>query len=34
MHLHCPQRATEMEKEKKRGGKEPRGRLAPPLGWG
>lgn len=34
MHLHCPQRATETEKEKKRGGKEPRGRLAPPPGWG
>lgn len=34
MHLHCPLRAMEMEKEKKSGGKKPRGRLAPPLGWG
>lgn len=34
MHLHCPQRATKMEKEKKRGGKERPGRLAPPLGEG
>lgn len=34
MHLHCPLRAMEMEKEKKRGGKKRRGRLAPPLGWG
>lgn len=36
MHLHCPLRAMEMEKEKKRGGKKPHGSLAPPLGagWG